>query len=73
MKTYCLDIIIIIFFILICGYIIINKTNEKINDIQEQQIIEEGYLPTNLKENELLYESSNIQECIEYNNKFYCY
>lgn len=67
MKLYCLDIIAIVFTVLVGGVVTTNAVSE---NIQEEKLYSEGYVKVDNTYEELAY--SNYQECIEYNDKFYC-
>lgn len=59
-----------IIFILLMLFLVACSTN---TNLSEEKILQLGYLPTNITEDELFDENCNMQECIEYEAKFYCY
>ena len=68
-----IDIVAIIFFvaaIVIC-IMLYKEFDKEIPTKEELELQKQGYIKTTLTEEELV--SSNYQECIEYNNTFYCY
>lgn len=70
MKLYCLDIIVIGFVVLVTSGIVIDGAIENNMNTQREYILNEGYIETPYTYDQLSY--SNYEECIEYNNTFYC-
>lgn len=68
-----IDIVAIIFFVAAIAICIIlyKEFNKEVLTKEEIELQKQGYIKTALTEEELA--SSNYQECIEYNNTFYCY
>lgn len=72
-KEFNFDILTLAFFIVaICiGIVFFREFNKEVLTKEEIELQKQGYIKTNLTEEELA--SSNYQECIEYNDAFYCY
>lgn len=72
-KEFNFDILTFAFFIIAISMCIalFREFNKEIPTKEEIELQKQGYIKINLTEEELA--SSNYQECIEYNNAFYCY
>ena len=72
-KEFNFDILTLAFFILAISMSIVffREFNKEVPTKEELELQKQGYIKTTLTEEELA--SSNYQECIEYNNTFYCY
>ena len=72
-KEFNFDILTLAFFILAISMSIVffREFNKEVPTKEEMELQKQGYIKTDLTEEELA--SSNYQECIEYNNAFYCY
>lgn len=72
-KEFNFDILTFAFFIIAISMCIalFREFNKETPTKEEIELQKQGYIKTNLTEEELA--SSNYQECIEYDNAFYCY
>lgn len=72
-KEFNFDILTFAFFIVAISMCIVlfREFNKEALTKEEIELQKQGYIKINLTEEELA--SSNYQECIEYNDAFYCY